>query len=149
MTTTRKKLLLLLDMNGTVVRRSNAPVRSGKVTSSDKSLSSSQCFRSEFPVDGARPDLYVRRKHYYKRQGVESFVQRLSAKFDIAVYSSMMAHNLEAGVDAIMPRERKLLTAILDRCGSVFGSDDKPTAESYWFHVVVVEQHSSSALLWQ
>lgn len=77
-----------------------------------------QCYRSEEPVDGARPDLYIRHKHYYKRRGVERFVRELSKHFDVAVYSSMMLHNLEAGINAVLSGEKGRLVAILDRCGS-------------------------------
>lgn len=64
-----------------------------------------------------REDLYIRHKYYYKRHGVDDFVRRLSSsgRFEIAVYSSMMSHNLEAGVNAILHRERHSLVAMLDR----------------------------------
>lgn len=88
-----RRYLLLLDMNGTV------------------------CYRSEEPVPGVRPDLYVRRKFFYRRGGVGAFVSRLvgSGSFDVCVYTSMMAHNVVAGLDAILPNYRRLLLRVLDR----------------------------------
>ncbi|KAJ1621053.1 hypothetical protein T492DRAFT_1073254 [Pavlovales sp. CCMP2436] len=76
------KYLILLDMNGTI------------------------CFRSEEPVAGVTADLFVRRKHYYARRGIREFVSALdkSGKFTVCIYTSMMAHNVQAGLNAILPR---------------------------------------------
>ncbi len=108
---------------------------------------------------GARWDLAVRRKFYYRRHGVNDFIQVLghlvlssaalpwaqgacsscgrraarmhaqrlvdSGQFEVGVYSSIMAHNLEAGLNAIMtPRQRSQLVAVLDRCGRRCGAAD-------------------------
>lgn len=88
----KPKYLVLLDMKGTI------------------------CYRTDESVGRARHDLFIRRKFYYKRLGVNEFVLQLHATgmFDICVYSSMMAHNIEAGLNAIMPH-RRLLRAVLDR----------------------------------
>ncbi|KAF5835981.1 hypothetical protein DUNSADRAFT_6597 [Dunaliella salina] len=89
------RILLLLDMNGTI------------------------CYRSEERVAGnVREDLYIRHKYYYKRRGIEEFVKQLASTghFKVAVYSSMMSHNIQAGLNAIMnPQTRQQLLAILDR----------------------------------
>ncbi len=75
-----------------------------------------QCYRHEEPVRGAQHDLFVRRKFYYKRQGVERFVKELldSGTFRVCVYSSMMGHNIEAGLNALIPHLARRLT-VLDR----------------------------------
>ena len=89
------KYLILLDLNGTI------------------------CYRTEEPVPGVSPDLFVRRKHYYGRPGIDEFVRGLyeTKDFKICVYSSTMMHNLEAGVDAIFPQVavRRMISGLLDR----------------------------------
>ena len=69
-------------------------------------------------IPGLREDLYLRRKYYYKRPGVEAFVAALAASgaFELAVYSSMMQHNLREGLDTILPEHKRLLQHVLDRC---------------------------------
>ena len=88
-----------------------------------------QCFRSEEPVSSIKEDLYIRKKHYYKRHGVSEFVRGLNetGRFDVCVYTSMMAHNVEAGLNAIMPGYKQLLVAVLDR--SVNKADPEGTNE--------------------
>ncbi|KAL6764191.1 hypothetical protein V8C86DRAFT_2477368 [Haematococcus lacustris] len=87
------KVLLLIDMNGVV------------------------CYRNEEPVRGVAADHYVRRKYFYKRPGVEAFIDGLvdSRLFEVAVYSSVMRHNLLEGLQKIMPRQLPRLAAVLDR----------------------------------
>lgn len=86
------RYLVLLDMNGSL------------------------CYRTEEAVRGAREDLYVRRKYYYARRGIDKFVRALgtSGKFEICVYTSMMGHNAEAGLNAVL-REREHISHVLDR----------------------------------
>lgn len=95
------KVLVLIDVNGTVVRRfARAPehaqsashhrpdpdlVRLASKLRPQKHLRPPtrtppfpccwQCYRSEQPVAGARADLYVRMKHYYKRPGIDGFIK--------------------------------------------------------------------------
>jgi len=87
------KYLLLLDMNGTL------------------------CYRTEDRIKTVREDLYVRKRYYYARVGIENFVNKLAEtdRFVICVYTSMMAHNVQAGINAIMPRACKHLEKVLDR----------------------------------
>ena len=75
---TDAKYLILLDMNGTL------------------------CYRSEVVVAGVTRDLFLRRKYYYGRHGIVPFLDALksSDKFVICAYTSMMAHNVRAGLDA-------------------------------------------------
>lgn len=85
---------MLLDMNGTI------------------------CYRNEEPVPGVRHAVHIRHKFFYRRFGVENFCQKLqkSGKYDVCIYSSMMEHNIEAGLNAILPPDvRRNLRAILDR----------------------------------
>jgi hypothetical protein len=76
-----------------------------------------QCYRHEEPIRGVKEDLYLRRKYFYKRPGCDTFVQQLAAHgaFEVAVYSSMMRHNLLDGLDAILPGCQRMYRA-LDRC---------------------------------
>jgi hypothetical protein len=80
-----------------------------------------QCYRHEEPIRGVAPDLTLRRKHYYKRPGVEEFVAALAASgcFEVAVYSSMMRHNILDGLDAILPAHSRHVAHVLDRCAAV------------------------------
>lgn len=89
-----QRYLILLDMNGTI------------------------CYRLEEPVPGVPADLYVRHKHYYARGGAHAFVKALagSGAYDVCVYSSMMEHNVRAGLDAIFPHEvGRAIAHVLDR----------------------------------
>jgi hypothetical protein len=85
-TAAEDKSLLLLDMNGTICYRSEMAIRRAK-------------------HQRAKHDLYVRRKYYYARRGIRDFVTTLarSGSFTVCVYTSMMAHNAHAGVEAILP----------------------------------------------
>jgi len=75
------------------------------------------CFRAETPVAGAQPDLFVRHKYYYGRHGVQKFLGELHScdAFVLCVYTSMMAHNVHAGLDAIVPGYNRLFSKVLDR----------------------------------
>eukprot|EP00884_Botryococcus_braunii_P009305 jgi/Botrbrau1/18376/Bobra.0747s0002.1 len=76
------------------------------------------CYRSEEPVRGNRKaDLYVRRKYFYKRLGIDALVKTLQStgRFEICVYTSMMRHNVEAGLNAILPGLRPSLARVFDR----------------------------------
>ncbi|KAL0225797.1 hypothetical protein P9112_013121 [Eukaryota sp. TZLM1-RC] len=68
--------LLLLDLNGTIV------------------------YRTEVPVNGVRAALYVRRKYSYPRVGVQQILEKLSPYYEIAVYSSVMYHNITPVLNA-------------------------------------------------
>jgi hypothetical protein len=79
-----------------------------------------QCYRHEEPIRGVTPDLTLRRKHFYKRPGVEEFMAALAASgcFEVAVYSSMMRHNIMDGLDAILPAHSRDVVHVLDRCAA-------------------------------
>jgi fumarate hydratase class II len=69
-------------------------------------------------------DLTLRRKHYYKRPGVDAFVAALadSGRFEVAVYSSMMRHNILDGLDALIPAHSRHVAHVLDRCAAARAS---------------------------
>lgn len=45
-----------------------------------------QCYRTEAPVRGCKEDLYVRRKFFYKRIGIERFVGALVSAHHAAAW---------------------------------------------------------------
>ena len=75
------------------------------------------CYRCDDPLEGAREDLFIRHRYYYARPGIRDFVRRLvsSRFFSVYVYTSMMAHNAEAGLNAILPSYKTQLAGVLDR----------------------------------
>ena len=75
------------------------------------------CYRSDKAVPGQTHDLYARGRHYYKRPGLASFLRGLtdSGHFVTCVYSSMMKHNIEAALNAFMPKYKEAVFRVLDR----------------------------------
>jgi len=74
-----KNVLLLLDLNGTIA------------------------YRSENPVKGVEALLNLRKKFYYPREGVVKFIHTLhNAGFAVAIYTSIMGHNVMPFVFALM-----------------------------------------------
>jgi len=88
----KKKILLLLDLNGTIA------------------------YRAEAAVSGVPPLMYLRHKNYYPRLGIETFVQEVGkdGSFLIAIYTSVMRHNVMPFVQAIFPGNRGIFK-IFDR----------------------------------
>lgn len=60
----------------------------------------------------------MRRKYLYKREGVENFIQKLvdSGLYRVAVYSSVMKHNLLEYLQTLVPLYSSLGVDVLDRC---------------------------------
>jgi len=101
----RKKVLLLLDLNGTIA------------------------YRSEAAVAGVPPLLYLRHKNFYPRMGIDSFVKEVGREGDflVAIYTSVMRHNVMPFVQALFPDERGIFK-IFDRN---FNKED-PNAVNEW-----------------
>lgn len=60
----------------------------------------------------------MRRKNYYKRPGIDTFVTGLhnSDHFELAIYSSMAKHNIEAAMNALLDhKSQHAITKILDQ----------------------------------
>jgi len=87
----KEKRLLLLDLNGTMI------------------------YRTEYPLRNAKPSLFVRSKYTYVRIGSPKFVQKMSQYFTVGVYSSVMSHNIEASLNAILPNWKRFISVVYDR----------------------------------
>lgn len=86
-----RKPLLLVDLNGTII------------------------YRSETPVVNARPTLYIRGKYYYARPDAIEFLSSLSKSFRIAIYSSVMKHNITAFLSAMDKNWKDYISDVYDR----------------------------------
>ena len=95
MATTQKKaqLMLLCDLNGTLG------------------------YRCENPVPGVSPLLYIRHKNFYPRHGVVEFLKKWSAnpQFKVCIYSSVMLHNIEPILKALLPTDLKSKIQVFDQ----------------------------------
>jgi len=102
---TDKKVLLMLDLNGTIAYRSEAAVR------------------------GVEPLLNLRRKNYYPRIGVMEFIKKLDAAgFAVSVYTSVMRHNVLPFILALVKDDFSKIYKIYDRD---YNKPD-PNAEKEW-----------------
>jgi hypothetical protein len=91
MADTQKKLLLLVDLNGTLG------------------------YRCEVALKGRKPDLYLRHKNYYFRSDAVSFLKKMSNHYDVCIYTSIMKQNAEAAVNALDKDHKEYISKIYDQ----------------------------------
>lgn len=83
------KLLLLVDLNGTM------------------------CFRTETKIAQRQASLYIRKKHIYLRAGAESFLQTCSEHFNVCILTSMVKRNADAVLNLV--NSEQYLAKVFDR----------------------------------
>lgn len=103
---TKKKILLLLDMNG------------------------SMCYRTETPLRNVKHSLYLRSRYFYARGGLKDFLRALDStkNFHICVYTSMMEHNASGGLAALLGDKVSLIKKVFHRD---YNKPD-PKGENHW-----------------
>lgn len=101
---TPKKPLLLIDLNGTVI------------------------FRTEEQIPGAKYTAAFRGKFYYARPDIISFLREMSKHYVVGIYSSVMRHNITTFLMAMDPNWKSYITYIYDRD---FTKPD-PNGENKW-----------------
>jgi hypothetical protein len=86
-----EKILLLCDLNGTIV------------------------YRTENPIGGIKWTLHARKKYYYVRPDAVSFLKNLSTRYKVCIYSSVMMHNITELLDTMDRGWRSYIREVYDR----------------------------------
>jgi hypothetical protein len=91
MADTRKKLLLLVDLNGALG------------------------YRCKVALKRRKPDLYLMGKNYYFRADAVSFLKKMSNHYDVCIYASTFKQDAEAAVNALDKDHKEYISKIYDQ----------------------------------